>query len=177
MTDEVKEGSKFTTFQKRILIALVAIMALLLVVALLFLIFFPSAFTRNARSPVPITRSATVTPGSVVQLRQAFGPWSIVPDAANATPHIVMLMNSGTVEQGTRSLRPDKSWQVSVVNEFTDIIPFHSTIKVRTTSGATYRLAIGQTFVLESHPETVYAFMDNSTIVAAPAASFYAKGK
>lgn len=103
-------------------------------------------------------------------MRQAFGPWQLVANEyLGDYQSLALLRQNGTKELGSKHLQPGTEWQPSIVIDFQDVELHENYVLVRTTSGAVYRLAVQQPFVVEARPETVYAFASDGTVVAAPA--------
>jgi hypothetical protein len=144
------------------------VIAVVIVIVLVVQYFFrPSASTEHRATAPVVTQS--VHPDNLTVIRHDFGPWQII-----GQPHssqILLLMQNGSVEQGSKTFRPDNSWRPSFVPEFRDIVRTGNTLHVRSTTGELYTILAGQAFVLEARPETVYAFTHDTQVVAVPSAA------
>lgn len=155
-------------------LAIVGVIFMIIVTFLLVQFFVrPSASTEH-RQTAPVVKQ-TVHPDALTQVLKHFGPWRIIDRPRSAD--ILMLMQNGSVKQGSKTFRPDQSWQASFVPEFRDIVRDGNVLHIRSTSGAIYTIRAKQAFVLEARPETVYAFTHGKQIVAVPSATLTKKEK
>jgi hypothetical protein len=143
---------------------------------LVSVLFFPPTTQVEQEGSRPIESQQTPTDNAVSQMRQAFGPWTLV-DQPRSDTKILLLHSNGSLEEGSVVVHPDATWQKTVVSNFRDIIRRDGHVDVRTTSGAIFRIAYRQAFVLENEPQQVLAFMPNGTIVSISTGTIYTKDK
>lgn len=147
--------------------AVIAFVVLLLAALVQTLPTRPSTMTASMPMTTMMPTHASAEPqGSVMtQVRAAYGPWTLVANDS-VSNHVVMLMQNGTKEEGS-VVATTTTWKQVAVPVSLQITVSSQTAQVLADNETVYTLKLGQAFILENHPESIYAITTNNIVGSA----------
>jgi hypothetical protein len=119
-------------------------------------------YAPQSPAPQPATPPSVATQGNIPtnlkKVRREYGPWKRTAPGQTGIPHLVMLLQSGAVDESNKTVSIGSGWKQSKPFQIVNFTKTDGHVRVRTTADRIYEVDFNQAFILEQSPNDVYAF-------------------
>jgi hypothetical protein len=145
----------------RRLVAFLTIVGITLAVTLIWGLWY---FFSEPKSPQPLpvtppsVATQQITPTNLQEIRRKFGSWTRTTPGQTGSPHLVMLLQSGAVDESSKTVQIDSDWKQAQPFQVVNFEEAHHQVRLSTNDSRIYEVSYDQAFILEQSPGDTYAF-------------------